>query len=224
MNDDNGYNAGDAGAESFDTPDSGSQDVDAAQPSDTPDSQNGQQTDPRDAELERIRKENRALNQRLVEARRNGNQPQRQDNTGDKSFDLNDPANQYAFSMKAATGDLRSGLEDVLSLYPELPQSTVNLIRKNPWAFAKQENYMYLNVENALLDIEEYMANEAERIEKENGKKADTAQTPTNPASVNANSAPESEPEGELSDWDVPLEELEKRKEKAKALLTKSKS
>ena len=232
MNDDNGYDEGAAGADSQGLTDTGSQDDYSDANSGTPDNQNGQQTDPRDAKISELTRNNQALNRRLVEAQRNSNpRSQAQGDQGDDYDPFSDPAGQYAISLKAATGEIYGKLEGMLSLYPELTPATAAFIRKNPWAFVNPENYQALDVKNALLDIEEYIADEVEKAgaannqnSNQNGDAGATQQT-TRSARVNPNSSREIQAQEDAEnqdDWTMPLSELEKKKNKEIAKMTKA--
>lgn len=221
VNDNNGYNAGNPGAGSPGYSDTGAQGATPTPGQGEPDNQNGQPTTPGNAdEVAKYKAEVQRLNKALIDARRQGNQ-NRNTPQGDQGADFNDPATQYGMAMKMATADLRSGLEDRLALYPELPQDVVSAIRRNPWGYTKQDSMLSLNVENALLDIEEQIADYVDSLSNQNnnGQPAQpgSGATPT-PAGVNPNSP--TEPAGGEpveNDWALPLDQLEKKANAIKA-------
>jgi hypothetical protein len=206
-------NAGDFNAGATDPsagiPDSGDNGANGGQPSGDPGNQQGQQPDPRDAQI-------KALNRALVEARRASNQnPQsQQDPNGDNQ---NDPAYHYGVGLKVATGELRGKLENILDLYPELPANIQAQIRKNPWGYANEDSMLALNVGNGLLDVETWIANYVAALEgQDNGQGAQQ----TTPARVNQNQP--ADPAGEaqpdpMEDWALPMEDLEKKVGKIKS-------
>jgi len=178
-------------------------------PAGDPGNQQGQQPDPRDAQI-------KALNRALVEARRAGNQtPQnQQDPNGENQ---NDPAYQYGVGLKVATGELRGKLEDILDLYPELPSNIQAQIRRNPWGYANEQSMLALNVDNGLLDVETWIANYvAASGQQDNGQ---GAQQPT-PARVNQNQPAEdpaaTQPDP-MEDWALPMDQLENKVAKIKS-------
>lgn len=174
-NNDNDLNAGNTGSDSFDNSDLGDQGGNADSSSDNPGGQNGQQTNTGDAQINNLKQQIKSLNKALIEARRGkGNQPQ-----GDDQFDPNNPQAQYGVALQIATGNLREGIENIFSLYPEVDASVIGQIRKNPWAFASQQSYINGDFESAQLEIEEYLLELAEA-------KAENNPTPS-PATINPN-------------------------------------
>lgn len=211
-------NAGAAGDTGSGAPDLGTQNANGSQPSGTPGDQGGQQTDTRDAELATLRDNNRILNQRLVEAKKaNSSQPQNADGTS--PFDT--PEGQYAISLELATGKVSRELSGrILPLYPELSPSEVQRIQKNPWAFASYDTFIRGDVDTALLEIEQALADRVAEIEAEKKGSQTPTQTP-NPATLNSN--PTNEPNvdaipGSTEDedpWTMPLDKLGSLKDKA---------
>jgi hypothetical protein len=156
---------------------------------------------------------NRALNKKLIELQRQANanteKPSQANEVGGRLGD-----NNFVTKMKLAESDLRTSLEDIISLYPELDPSTVARIRQNPWAFTRRDTFESLNVKNALLDIEQNMANLVSALEQ----KPDVVEGPkptqkqVKPSQVDTASLDEEE-EAE-NDWTMPLDQLERKKDK----------
>lgn len=216
----NDFNAGNPADGSQANPGSGTPGANPAADQGTPGNQPGQQTDARDAEIAKYKEEARRLNAALVEARRTGNRNPQNPQAQPGQPDFNDPTVQLGMAMKMATGELRSNLEGVLSLYPELPAETVASIRKNPWAWASEGSYLGLNVNDALLDIETQIAEAVEKLTPA----TPAAPAPT-PASVNPNSpaAPQGDSQPDpMEDWNLPMDQLEAKAKKAEAQLTKT--
>lgn len=220
-------NAGNPADQNLDNPDLGNQGGEGQQPG-APGGQGGQQPDPRDAELETLRANNRALNQRLIDARRGGQQPQNPQPDG-SLFET--PEGQYAISLELATGNLSRQLETRLfSLYPELPPEEIQRVRANPWAFASLESFKTGDVESALLEIDSALMERVNQIKPGEGQGGgQPAQDNPNPATVNTNPALEQDQGGEpgsaedANPWTMPMDKLEKEKNKKLAQLqTKS--
>ena len=223
----NDPNAGVAGVPSPGVGDTASQDGDGSPPA-ASDGQGGTLPDPRDEELRQAKESIKALNKAVVEARRNSRQTPPNANIGEGDDTFSTPEGQYAAAIQIATGNLRAGLEERVALYPELPAEELQRIRINPWAFASQESFFKTDFETALDEIEQKMLERAEALaeEKKNGQPA----TPT-PATVNGNPAPEA-PEGEtaapgsdedIDPWTMPLDKLEKAKNKEVAKMSQPK-
>jgi len=195
-----------------------------SQPSGNPGDQQGQGSDERDSKIAELSKNNAALNKALVEARRAGNQnPQRQQNA-DGQQDPNDPAVQYGNAIVVAEGDLRSKLEPVLELYPELTEADKAQIRRNPWAFVDRSNFLSLNVANSLIDIEEHIAKIAEgqsTVKQEQNANGGNGSQQTTPARVNQNPASDGQQgDGQsnpMEDWSLPMDQLEAKVNKIKS-------
>lgn len=228
MQDNNDSNAGAAVTGTSDSSASGSQGANPVISSGTPDNQNGTQTDPRDAKISTLSSEVKRLNQAIIDAKRgsrNNNNPQNGQDNGN-AFDT--PEGQYGIAIQLATGNLRNKMENILSLYPELPSEEVSRIRKNPWAFAGHDTFINADWETAALEIEQAMLARAEEIEA--AKTSATPATPT-PADVNANPAPGTSGEdvtvpGTPEDndpWTMPLDKLKAQKDKAVAKVSQSK-
>ncbi len=192
-------------------------------------SQNGQQTDPRDAEIAQHKAEIKRLNRAIVEARRgnqrqsprspsgNGNQNGEQDGNA-----FGTPAEQYAASIQIATNELRGQMEDIFDLYPEIPQSELSRIRRNPWAFTSLKSYQSGDYQAGIVEIEQYLDQRVQELGKGNsnqngqgGSKVPLARVPLNPP---ANPAPNADPgSGEDQDpWTMPMNKLEKQVAKEK--------
>lgn len=183
--------------------------------------QNGQQTDPgqadalaqRDAEIRRL---NKALAQK---SRSTSSTP---DGSGVDEGAFDTPEGQYAIALQVATGHLRDKLESVFDLYPELDAKDLNKIRKNPWAFTNLQNYQTGDWEAAAQDIEWQLLD----MVNEKGGQQTTPQEPNQPsggtqqpAQVNNNPADQGEQtttEEPTKDdlFAMPLDELEQRKNK----------
>jgi len=222
----NDFNAGNPGGGSPGYSDPGTQGANPTSDQGDPGNQSGQSSDPRDTKIADYEKQLKALNKQLIDARRNGTAPQNRGNNNqdpNAEPDFNDPKTQYGMAMKMASADLRSGLERVLDLYPELPAESVNAIRRNPWAYAQESSFLSLNAENALLDIEEKIADYVDSLGSQNNPPAPndkTGNVPT-PAAINPNAAAEPEGDPGQNDWNIPLDELEKKANKVKANLAK---
>lgn len=234
--DDNGYNEGSDQGQQGGVSDSGSPTGGNTQDfgnTGNAGSQNGQQTDARDAELTKMREQNRALNRALVESRRTSNQNRNNQNAQGQDGNANTfdtPEGQYAASLQIATGTLIQKMESIYDLYPEVPASEISRIRKNPWAFASHDSYITGNVDDAALQIEQALADRAAEIEREQGGQAGSQQAQRQtPAQVNSNPAQEvmddAEP-GSAEDndpWTMPMDKLAKLKNKELAKVKSSK-
>lgn len=217
--DDTGQDQGGSGSQNLDNPDLGNQGGEADQGG-TPSGQDGQQTATGNAdELEQLRANNRALNRALIEARRGQRQqPQTQ---GDGTSPFETPEGQYAISLEVATGQLSRKLEDIYSLYPEIPVSEVARIRRNPWAFASFDSYKSGDVETALLEIEQALVDRANELGQGNNQGNDNAGQPNpTPASVSSNQPQEQVAEAQAGSdeddnpWTMPLGKLEQKARK----------
>lgn len=202
-----------------------------------PGSQNGQQPNSGDAELARMRAENRRLNKALVESRRGSQQrppsrsPSGQGNQGEPGANaFGTPEEQYAASIQIATNELRGGLEDVFDLYPEIPQTELSRIRRNPWAFATLRSYQTGDFETAKTEIEQYLYDRVEELGKgsvpgqngQGGQRVPPARVPLNPPAAPAPMADPGSDEDQ-DPWTMPLNKLEKNVVKEKQKM-KSKS
>lgn len=225
----NDPNAGATEAGNLDTSDQGGQGVTPTSSSGTPGGQDGQNPGQWESEKANLIAQNRALNRALVEARRTGRSNSRNINQGADDYDaFSDPAGQYGMALQVATGQIRGKMEDVFSEYPEVSQEVLARIRKNPWAYTTQEAYMNADVDAGLEDIALYLLEEVERSNQNNpaNTNADQGKPPVSPARVNANPAPEPTGEGatqtEEDLWNMPLSDLQKRKDKALAQAQKA--
>lgn len=206
-----------------------------------PGSQNGQQTNSGDAELAKLRQEVRVLNKALVDSRRNSNQSNRNypnpngqnPNGGDNGDLMSTPEGQYSVALQIATAQLFQKMEDVYALYPEIPQAELNRIRRNPWAYSSMQSYQRGDVDAAALEIEQYLYDRVNEIGAGNGNNgqpsnpANGTQVRQQPAQVNNNpaSAAEEPPVPGTSEdtnlWTMPLDKLERVKNKQLAQATK---
>jgi hypothetical protein len=215
MQDDNGQVNGDPNLQSSDATDTGTQDVDANNSGDTA-NQNGQQPDPRDAQIAEMKRQNRALNQRLIDARRGSKQQPNGGQQDPSAFET--PEGQYGISIQLATANLSRKLESIYDLYPEIPASEVKRIRLNPWAFASLESMQSGDVETALTEIEQALLDRAEEVKGTQTVTADAnnTQQTQQPATVNKNNTQEpvvdAEPgsDEDTNPWTMPLSSLEK--------------
>ena len=239
--DNNGIDPTNQGApdnQNLENPDLGNQGGEGGQGEGASAGQGGQQTDPRDATIAQQKRDIQALNKAIIEARRGSQRQQPQNNqnaNGQQPYNaFEDPAGQYAISLQLATGELSRNLENIYSLYPEVPASEISRIRKNPWAFASFESYRAGDWQTAQLEVEQALLERAQELASEDkGQGAGGQNTPNqpkvNPASINTNSAAEAQAEavpGTVEDenpWTMPMDKLEKvaQKERAK-LQTKS--
>lgn len=211
-NNDNDLNAGNTGSDSFDNSDLGDQGDNSGSSSDNPGGQNGQQLDPRDAKINDMSKQLRALNKQLIEARRGKGTPQQ-----DNQYDPNDPSAQYGVALQISTGKLREGIENIFSYYPEVDGKVITQIRKNPWAFASQESYINGDFESAQLEIEEYLLELAEAGEQNNPNPSPAAINPNaNQGNQNQGS---SDPEAE-DPMTMPMDQLERVVAKGRARMS----
>lgn len=176
-----------------------------------PQAQTGQATEQGNPELARYRAEVRRLNKALAEKNRSSSYG-RQTAGGEGENPFETPQGQYGIALQLATGKLSSKLESVYDLYPEVDAKDIARIRKNPWAYASQEAYINGDFETAATDIEEYLLELAE------SSKPAAPKLPVQPASVNNNPPSEGNPDDEepVSDWDLPMEELDKKVAKIK--------
>lgn len=162
----------------------------------------------------------RSLNQAVIDSRRSGNR-----NQPGNTPEGNDPnMDQYAMALEVAENRLRSGLEPILKLYPEIPASEIARVRSNPWAFAGRESMLSGDFSTALLEIEQALLDRATEL----GGQPANGQTPANgqpaPANLNNNpapAAPETDPAQGQDLWSMPMEELEKLKNKEVAKATR---
>ena len=222
MQDNNDVNAGAAASGTENSADLGSSQATPDVSSGTPNNQNGTQTDPREAELNKYREEVRRLNQAVIDAKRGSRNNDRGNGNNDQiSFDT--PEGQYGIAIQLATGNLRNKLEDVISLYPELPADEISRIRKNPWAFVNHDTFLNADWETAALEVEQAMLSRAEEIAA--SKKNETAQ-PMTPANLNTNPVQTTGDEPiapEDDDWNMPLDQLEAKAKKAVARVSQTK-
>jgi hypothetical protein len=221
-------NAGAADTTGAGVSDTGAQNNNGVSNSGIPGSQGGTQTDPRDEQLAQLKKDNIALNRALVEGRRGGKTNGNQQEQGG-NLDFETPEGQYAVALQVATNNLRSGMEKIFSFYPEIPASEIARVRQNPWAFANQQSYMTGDYEQALLEIEQSLLDRAEEIAAEKGKVTPENQDqPTTPAAVNTNPNPTEDAGGDPGTeededpWTMPIEKLEKQKNKAVVKMSQS--
>ena len=218
MQENNESNEGATTAGTSDSTDTGSQGVDPVENSGTPGNQNGNQTDPGNDQTAKMREEIRRLNQAVVDAKR-GNRKGNQETPGNEN-NFETPEGQYGIAIQLATGELRNKMEEVISLYSEIPADEIARIRKNPWAFAKHDSFVGGDWETAALEIEQAMLTRADEI---NAAKNTPAPIPAN---VNSNPVGETDDESvapEDDDWNMPLDQLEAKAKKAVAKLSKSK-
>ncbi len=200
-------------------PDSGNPGATPGSPG-TPDGQGGQATDTGNAELERLRENNRALNKALIEARRAGGKNGQQVNGQQGDQDTSSPEYQYAMSLRLATADLQRKMENIYSYYPEIDAKVVAQIRKNPWAYASLESYQAGDWETAALEVEGYLADLADEL----AGAGNNANPKPQPAAINGNPAPtppnpDADPgtDEDENDWTMPMDKLEKKARKAVA-------
>jgi len=201
-----------------------------------PGSQNGQQTDARDAELAKLRNEVRVVNKALVESRRNSNQSNRNypnpngqnPDGGDNGGLMDTPEGQYSVALQIASAQLFQKMEDVYSLYPEFPATELNLIRRNPWAYASMQSYQRGDVEAAALEIEQYIYNRVNETANANSNSNPGNGTQVQqPAQVNNNPAVAAEEPAvpgtseDTNPWTMPMDKLERVKNKQLAQATK---
>ena len=168
--------------------------------------------------------QNRALNRLLVDARRQANSNKSSYKPGQANDQGNEAGqpNDFGTAMKIAESDLRLELDGILDLYPELPTNMVKLIRSNPWGYANRDSFMNLNVPNALLDIETWVANYV----AETSSEEESAQEPQAPIKAPVSKMkPNAVPEGlveedadvipgspdDTNPYTMPLDKLERK-------------
>ena len=220
MQDNNDSNAGTAGFDSSVNTDQVSQGGDSNLNSGTPDNQNGTPTNQGNEEVNKYRREVQRLNQALIDAKR-GNRNNGQQTQEGNPFET--PEGQYGIAIQVATGNLRGKIEDIFSLYPEIPAEEIARIRKNPWAFSSHDSFVNGNWESAALEIEESLLKRAEELSATNSNN-----TQNNPIPANLNNNPVQstgdEPvEAEEDDWTMPIDQLEAKAKKAIAKVSQSK-
>lgn len=130
---------------------------------DTPSESNDSEITPES--IQKIQEENQRLRayqskQERAKARmqkRGGNQIPPLDTRGMSDEDLrtwaNNPMTQDLLH-KTAISELREGVRDILSDYPDVPKALKDAVLKNPQGFVQPGT---LHVEDALLDIEDYL-------------------------------------------------------------------
>lgn len=168
--------------------------------------------------------QNRALNRLLVEARRQANSNKslfKPGQANDQGGEAQPQTSDFNTAMRLAESDLRAELDGILDLYPELPANQVKLIRSNPWAYASRNSFLNLNVPNALLDVETWVADfVAGLASEEPGTQEPQAPTKAPASKMRPNAAPEGGEEevdvvpGSPEDTDLytmPLDKLERK-------------
>jgi len=193
----------------------------------TPSGQSGNQPDKWDEREAEYKRQIKALNKALIEARRASRQrgSPTDDGFGFSPFDTE--AGQYAAALELSDARLRGNLEERISLYPELPPEEVQRIRRNPWAFASRNSFLTGDWETALDEIEQAMLERVEELEAAKGYSQPQGQQPVASAQVNVNPAPEGTAEQAIpgtpedeNPWTMPLEKLEQRKNQAVAKMS----
>ena len=170
------------------------------------------------AELDEMRKQNIALNRALVEARRQANSSKNSYKPGQANDQGNGQSSDFNTAMRLAEGDVRAELDGILELYPELPANMVKLIRSNPWAYSSRESFMSLNVANALLDIEQYVADYVAGIAPATPAPQPKPAVPASKVKPNAPAIDEGDDEDivpgspeDTNPWTMPIDKLERR-------------
>lgn len=222
-------NAGDpTGGDSVATADPGTTGGDPSVNQGAPDGAGSPQTaSQRDEELERYKAEVKRLNRAIIEAKRGSN-------SQNKGVDydaemLSTPEGQYAASLEIADARLRGGLEERLSLYPEIPEEDKARIRANPWAFANRQSWMSGDWQTALDEIELNLADRVEDLASQTQNQI-SQQSQGQPVNVQGNPAPEpTNPDGasagseeDENPWTMPMDKLEKLAEKQFKKLSQS--
>lgn len=229
-NNGNDPNAGNPGAASPGSSDQGNQGGETTPGGEqgNPQGQNGNAS-MTDAEKIKILEQNiKGLNSALIKSRQEGRQ-RKSTPGGEEGNPFDTEAGQYAAALELSDARLRGNLEERIALYPELSSDELQRIRLNPWAFASRQSFLTGDWETALDEIEEKIANRvdelaASRSQQPQGQQPNGASAP---ATVNANPAPEGEPEqaepgtpGDQNLWTMPLPDLEKLKNKAVAKMS----
>ena len=212
----NDLNTGGAGTGTSGAADAGGQGANPGSNS-QPANQNGSQPTNWEVEARKHQAEVRRLNEALITARRGGQQGNGQNDGGDPFGSVE---GKYGAALRIAEADVRGGLEGRLSFYPEIPADLISQIRKNPWAFVRQENYLKADAGAALDDIETFLLEKANEISAQNGgnQGSQGGQTSKNPANINSNPAPDLEAEADpgseedTNPWTMPMDKLAKVK------------
>lgn len=175
-------------------------------------------------ELSQYKAEVRRLNRALAAKGSSANRPSPTPGAGaDGENPFETPQGQYAVSIKLATANLQSKLENIYSLYPEIPAEEISRIRRNPWAYVSNNDLFFTgNWEGAAEDIEYYLLDRAEALKT--GQPAPSrggGALPVNPVAVNANPSPEPQnPQAapgsgeDQNPWTMPMDKLEREKNK----------
>lgn len=185
-----------------------------------PDGSGKPQTAPQgNGELEKYKAEVRRLNRAIVEAKRGNRDGQGAEYTEEV---LNTPEGQYAASLEIADGRLRGGLEDRLSLYPEISDEDKARIRTNPWAFASRRSWMAGDWQQALDEIELTLADKVDDLASQDINQNPQGSPQGQAVNVQGNPAPEPiNPEGAVpgseedqDPWTMPMDKLERLADK----------
>lgn len=222
MDDNQDLNAGNGVPEDNSETDLGNQsaeDNSANSGNDDSANQDNQTTDTRDAELAKMQREIKRLNRALA---RNSRTPSQQNNSAGDDFDPDSPEGQYSTAMRLATGQLREQLEDVFDDFPELDPGIARQIRRNPWAFVNAKTFYNGDVNGAINEIasqiEEHIASQETQ---DSGVENQPAPNPGVTVNNNAvDTAGETEEE-QVSDWELPMSELEKKVKRVKNTTSK---
>src|SRR5687767_992885 len=209
-------NQGTAGGDNSGSADLGNQGGNSSQPSGS-DGQGGTAPDARDQRIKDLETNLKSLNQALVDSRRGSLKGQTKSQDPGNLPDANSPEGQYAIALQVAENSLRSRLEEVLPLYPELKDhpEIVQRIRTNPWAFAKREAFLTGNWELGALDVEQAIADEVDRLSSQTAPSQNGKPTP---AMVNNNPVQTQQPQGQGAQngsgedenpWTMPMDKLE---------------
>lgn len=179
-----------------------------------PSNQGGNQPDPWAAKEKQYQDQIKALNKAVIESRRSGGNSNRQPAAPGTDDPQDQLSQQYAMAIEVAENRLRSGIEPVFGLYPEVPAKIVSQIRSNPWAFSSRQSFLSGDFETAKMEIEQYLLDLAEEGKPTDGQGANQpapANLSNNPTPGNQDD-PANQPEENL--WAMPIDQLEKLKEK----------
>lgn len=168
-------------------------------------------------ENKRLKGQITALQRQIIEARRSQGKPITQQNPNDPNAGQpsDEVGQKIAIAYEIADGQLRRQMENIYSLYPELPADMLSQIRRNPWAYCSRESFMQGDVETAKLEVEQFIADWVE------GHGSATPPGPAIPSGKGVSPAPAPAPkttpaEEAQQDWQMPMGDLEKKVAKLK--------
>ena len=196
--------------------------VETPEQSNEPESNNGDW----EAKFNQMVEHNKALNRKVVELMRQANASKGLYKSKGQANDSNpeQPAeNDFIAAKERASFRLMKDLGGILDLYPELSARDRQRILNNPWAYTSDETYVSLNLSNALLEIEEYVASVVDEMDASENEVKEETPAPRVPKQVKPNPAPEALEDEESSEeenlYTMPMDQLEKRANQARKRL-----